>query len=73
MVTKHNTYQSIFESSSVLAKIHMVTKLYDNVLFTTIGSVLAKIHMVTKQWKSYIIRIISSVLAKIHMVTKPIQ
>ena len=48
MVTKHA--YNLLQSSvcSVLAKIHMVTKLEKLVCFTQIGSVLAKIHMVTK-------------------------
>ena len=36
---------------SVLAKIHMVTKLSDNVTVPAVRSVLAKIHMVTKPQK----------------------
>ena len=36
---------------SVLAKIHMVTKLNVRVIAGSVGSVLAKIHMVTKPQK----------------------
>ena len=56
---------------SVLAKIHMVTKLKKFKHFISFSSVLAKIHMVTKQINTYTTAISSSVLAKIHMVTKP--
>ena len=49
MVTKHNIQGYIGEASSVLAKIHMVTKQTRRTLKDFKGSVLAKIHMVTKQ------------------------
>ena len=39
------------ETSSVLAKIHMVTKLLSYVFILLLCSVLAKIHMVTKPQK----------------------
>ena len=49
MVTKQ-TVESIHDDDcSVLAKIHMVTKLGAFLGMATEGSVLAKIHMVTKQ------------------------
>ena len=56
--------------SSVLAKIHMVTKLPGRYLMRSDCSVLAKIHMVTKPSPSSMISYVCSVLAKIHMVTK---
>ncbi|WP_303321597.1 hypothetical protein, partial [Holdemanella biformis] len=56
---------------SVLAKIHMVTKLYNLSSAIWTSSVLAKIHMVTKQYIPSCKSVLSSVLAKIHMVTKP--
>ena len=56
---------------SVLAKIHMVTKLPCNFCPTVFRSVLAKIHMVTKLSFIFIYFVLRSVLAKIHMVTKP--
>ena len=55
---------------SVLAKIHMVTKLEKLHRLCPVGSVLAKIHMVTKLSKTTEVSGKSSVLAKIHMVTK---
>ncbi len=57
--------------SSVLAKIHMVTKLYRYLIIHILCSVLAKIHMVTKLIALINCSFTSSVLAKIHMVTKP--
>ena len=55
---------------SVLAKIHMVTKLFIIIFTPPKSSVLAKIHMVTKQALSISFVWSCSVLAKIHMVTK---
>ena len=49
MVTKHNVINLTTGPSSVLAKIHMVTKLDDNKIQVPECSVLAKIHMVTKR------------------------
>ena len=57
--------------SSVLAKIHMVTKLGSPIVDWKFGSVLAKIHMVTKLAIYALNPAFCSVLAKIHMVTKP--
>ena len=48
MVTKPETNLSFLSICSVLAKIHMVTKLVPCVVLGNVGSVLAKIHMVTK-------------------------
>ena len=48
MVTKHNSGLLLIVSGSVLAKIHMVTKLDMIAVYTFPSSVLAKIHMVTK-------------------------
>ena len=48
MVTKPSSKQALHLVSSVLAKIHMVTKLLATVTVEGNGSVLAKIHMVTK-------------------------
>ena len=56
---------------SVLAKIHMVTKLLHLDSLASLRSVLAKIHMVTKLQRTRNERHLRSVLAKIHMVTKP--
>ena len=71
MVTKqyHELHSQM--PCSVLAKIHMVTKL--NIFFCDkyAGSVLAKIHMVTKPFPDTNAIAFGSVLAKIHMVTKP--
>ena len=58
-------------SRSVLAKIHMVTKLMALCAYGLKCSVLAKIHMVTKHIAGLNSYHLSSVLAKIHMVTKP--
>ena len=60
----------MFISFSVLAKIHMVTKLDTEHSSHHLRSVLAKIHMVTKLMWFVLINMQSSVLAKIHMVTK---
>ena len=49
MVTKHVPDVAISYPCSVLAKIHMVTKLLTGYIVQDVGSVLAKIHMVTKQ------------------------
>ena len=51
MVTKLNTTSAVDKRGSVLAKIHMVTKLCLAFSFATNCSVLAKIHMVTKPQK----------------------
>ena len=51
MVTKLPKTDAKAQESSVLAKIHMVTKLYYNVIIMMQSSVLAKIHMVTKPQK----------------------
>ena len=48
MVTKRYFNRINISISSVLAKIHMVTKLAIVNCLTTLRSVLAKIHMVTK-------------------------
>ena len=70
MVTKHVPFKLIISRSSVLAKIHMVTK-QDKVIDNYQGSsVLAKIHMVTKLNDTRSFTDYCSVLAKIHMVTK---
>ena len=55
---------------SVLAKNHMVTKLFIIIFTPPKSSVLAKIHMVTKPYVMPLAIILGSVLAKIHMVTK---
>ena len=70
MVTKPSICSSINWRGSVLAKIHMVTKLTGTEFNKAIRSVLAKIHMVTKRGTNCIFTCIGSVLAKIHMVTK---
>ena len=49
MVTKHQFKEFMKKISSVLAKIHMVTKLSGALMGAMLCSVLAKIHMVTKQ------------------------
>ena len=49
MVTKRSLQYLADWTSSVLAKIHMVTKPMYATAFLPKGSVLAKIHMVTKQ------------------------
>ena len=49
MVTKLIFIVLLTRSSSVLAKIHMVTKHWNYFLHHWEGSVLAKIHMVTKR------------------------
>ena len=49
MVTKQNGQTRKSNASSVLAKIHMVTKRTKGVINMKYGSVLAKIHMVTKR------------------------
>ena len=71
MVTKHTYNFSRNRISSVLAKIHMVTKLRLFEHLAHYRSVLAKIHMVTKPVMRICWLYGSSVLAKIHMVTKP--
>ena len=48
MVTKREPLKVAFTLRSVLAKIHMVTKLSATVRLAHCSSVLAKIHMVTK-------------------------
>ena len=48
MVTKLPYSVTDAQQCSVLAKIHMVTKLIDVNLVIRVSSVLAKIHMVTK-------------------------
>ena len=70
MVTKleHNSFCVLL--GSVLAKIHMVTKLFGIIAFSVSRSVLAKIHMVTKPCELTRRADSRSVLAKIHMVTK---
>ena len=54
MVTKPAREWKDLHTSSVLAKIHMVTKLYSPFGRSSMSSVLAKIHMVTKQAKKFI-------------------
>ena len=71
MVTKPLIHQYVRRYGSVLAKIHMVTKLHKAESSCCFCSVLAKIHMVTKRYMPPTIYTQSSVLAKIHMVTKP--
>ena len=73
MVTKPCDSASLNASSSVLAKILMVTKLTYIFLFVSYGSVLAKILMVTKPTPNASAFCNSSVLAKILMVTKLIE
>ena len=51
MVTKHISEHVVGQFRSVLAKIHMVTKLLKFTHLGWISSVLAKIHMVTKPQK----------------------
>ncbi len=51
MVTKLFNLENREWRSSVLAKIHMVTKLDLKPYLNNLGSVLAKIHMVTKPQK----------------------
>ena len=51
MVTKHCLQSRKAVLRSVLAKIHMVTKLADTATKNFLCSVLAKIHMVTKPQK----------------------
>ena len=70
MVTKHVIIIIIVLACSVLAKIHMVTKLADELPNNYQSSVLAKIHMVTKLANVDLDLKDGSVLAKIHMVTK---
>ena len=70
MVTKHAWTASSNKSCSVLAKIHMVTKLDSHIIPIHLSSVLAKIHMVTKLLIGADVPFTCSVLAKIHMVTK---
>ena len=72
MVTKLCRSKNGTGNSSVLAKIHMVTKQRLWMLLKRICSVLAKIHMVTKPRPTCALVTPCSVLAKIHMVTKPI-
>ena len=72
MVTKHPFHSMIHTFRSVLAKIHMVTKLLITANKPQTSSVLAKIHMVTKLPFPQNLETLSSVLAKIHMVTKRI-
>ena len=52
MVTKLASTRPVTVSSSVLAKIHMVTKLTTIAGKEGYGSVLAKIHMVTKRLRN---------------------
>ena len=71
MVTKLSWSQILIAFSLILAKIHMVTKQKEFVLFRPDCLILAKIHMVTKpvfvtEYNSFCL-----ILAKIHMVTKP--
>ena len=70
MVTKQDMGGNRYWQGSVLAKIHMVTKLDALVPVNLISSVLAKIHMVTKPIYRHLKFTMCSVLAKIHMVTK---
>ena len=49
MVTKLKWFYQERKASSVLAKIHMVTKHNKSNMINASSSVLAKIHMVTKQ------------------------
>ena len=70
MVTKHVIHRIRNIFSSVLAKIHMVTKLHVAINEINTCSVLAKIHMVTKLFLGTYAYNLRSVLAKIHMVTK---
>ena len=70
MVTKQRQFLNLLKDSSVLAKIHMVTKLGANNRENMMSSVLAKIHMVTKLLFRLKTTPYCSVLAKIHMVTK---
>ena len=55
---------------SLLAKIHMVTKLEFVEKCKQKCLILAKIHMVTKQKSDKMVFLSSLILAKIHMVTK---
>ena len=72
MVTKLYVWTLSPPFSSVLAKIHMVTKQSYEQPHRLNCSVLAKIHMVTKHYILAIKLFLRSVLAKIHMVTKQI-
>ena len=71
MVTKPPAFVMPPKMCSVLAKIHMVTKLSKTTEVSGKSSVLAKIHTVTKLREVLHDLGYSSVLAKIHMVTKP--
>ena len=71
MVTKPVGLYAYNTNGSVLAKIHMVTKLSITTYVLPVCSVLAKIHMVTKPFPQAPAITSCSVLAKIHMVTKP--
>ena len=71
MVTKQGLISIWTKQGSVLAKIHMVTKLVGKIGTAISSSVLAKIHMVTKPKTQKHGVTFRSVLAKIHMVTKP--
>ena len=73
MVTKHVSINKESCFSSVLAKIHMVTKTFQYLTLNGLCSVLAKIHMVTKLYTHSPKLHPCSVLAKIHMVTKPLR
>ena len=70
MVTKRELLHDLEWWRSVLAKIHMVTKLCSPSRKAPTSSVLAKIHMVTKHNLQEFEETMGSVLAKIHMVTK---
>ena len=71
MVTKRVVICNTLITCSILAKIHMVTKLFQLGGKDSSRSILAKIHMVTKQNGEKLFYEIGSILAKIHMVTKP--
>ena len=71
MVTKQPFLNLLFNSRLILAKNHMVTKLYATVNANEQGLILAKNHMVTKLPFVNRSMIRSLILAKNHMVTKP--
>ena len=70
MVTKRSKYRLRLGLCLILAKIHMVTKLFGGGALRPTRLILAKIHMVTKRKNWFGMQDKSLILAKIHMVTK---
>ena len=70
MVTKRLHQIHPYDSSLILAKIHMVTKLASKHTWASFCLILAKIHMVTKLIHQFVLFGSGLILAKIHMVTK---